>query len=320
MPLSSESIAGLVAAVGRDLSAVVEVDAWAPTVQGAVGHVLGVRGADGSSYVLKAYGPHGSRRAATEVLALHLLGAVAEIPVPRVLLQGALAGGEPLSYVLMSRLPGVRWADRRAGMNAQQSLALHRGVGQLLCRMHVLSRAHFGDLSRAQFGDLLHDGPRWPTAWARIDARCDQLVGQHLHAGGPVELGHRVRRLVNDHRDALGSCVRPVLCHNDFIDGNLLVATTGEPRLCGVVDLERASWDDPLADLARTKLHARYHDPAAAEVLVKAYGVHSDDEHHRVAVHEVLHAMDERTWIQSDRPTGWKQSIAALDAFLMSST
>ncbi|MDQ3709164.1 MAG: aminoglycoside phosphotransferase family protein [Actinomycetota bacterium] len=312
MPLSSESIAGLVAAVGRDLSAVVEVDAWAPTVQGAVGDVLGVRGTDGSSYVLKAYGPHGSRRAATEVLALHLLGAVAEIPVPRVLLQGALAGGEPLSYVLMTRLGGVRWADRRAGMNAQQSLALHRGVGQLLRQMHVLSRD--------QFGNVLSDGPQWPSAWARVDARCDQLVGQHLRAGGPVELGHRVRRLVNDHRGALGSCVRPVLCHNDFIDGNLLVATTGEPRLCGVVDLERASWDDPLADLARTKLHARYHDTAAAEVLVKAYGVHSDDEHRRVAVHEVLHAMDERTWIKSDRPSGWKQSIAALDAFLMSST
>ena len=129
-----------------------------------------------------------------------------------------------------------------------------------------------------------------------------------------------MRRLVNDHRDALGSCVRPVLCHNDFIDGNLLVATTGEPQLCGVVDLERASWDDPLADLARTKLHARYHDPAAAEVLVKAYGVHSDDEHRRVAVHEVLHALDERTWIYSDRPAGWRQSIAALDAFLMAST
>ena len=312
MPLSSESIAGLVAAVGRDLSAVVEVDAWAPTVQGAVGDVLGVRGADGTLYVLKAYGPHGSRRGATEVLALHLLGTVAEIPVPRVLLQGELAGSEPLFYVLMTRLGGVRWADRRTSMDAQQSLALHRGVGQLLCRMHVLSRA--------QFGDVLHDGPRWSAAWARVDARSDQLVGQHLHAGGPVELGHRVRRLVNDHRGALGSCVRPVLCHNDFIDANLLVATTGEPQLCGVVDLERASWDDPLVDLARTKLHARYHDTAAAEVLVKAYGVHSDDEHRRVAVHEVLHALDERTWIYSDRPAGWRQSIAALDAFLMAST
>lgn len=320
MPLSSESITGLVAAVGRDLSAVVEVDSWAPTVQGAVGHVVGVRGADGSSYVLKAYETCGSRRAATEVLALHLLGAVAQTPVPRVLLQGELAGSEPLSYVLMTRLGGVRWADRRAGMDTQQSLALHRRVGELLHRMHVGSREQFGDLSRAQFGDILHDGRRWPTVWARVDARCDQLVAQHLHAGGPVELGHRVRRLVNDHTGALGSCVTPVLCHNDFIDSNLLVATTGEPQLCGVVDLERASWDDPLADLARTKLHARYHDPAAAEVLVNAYGVHSDDEHRRLAVHEVLHALEERTWIDSDRPTGWRRSIAALDAFLMAST
>lgn len=294
------------------MSAVVEVDSWAPTVQGAVGHVVGVRGADGSSYVLKVYGPAGGRRAATEVLALRLFGGVAQIPVPRVLLQDELAGGEPLFYVLMTRLPGVRWADRRAGLDVQQSLALHRGVGELLRRMHVLSQEGFGD--------LLHDGPRWPNAWARVDARCDQLVGQHVHAGGPVELGRRVRRLVDEHRGALGSCVQPVLCHNDFIDGNVLVATMGEPQLRGVVDLERASWDDPLADLARTKLHTRYHDTAAAEVLVEAYGVQSDDEHHRVTVHEVLHALDERTWIGSDRPTGWKRSVASLDAFLMDST
>ncbi len=312
MPLSSASIAELVAAVGRQLPAVVEVDSWAPTVQGAVGHVVGVRGEDGSLYVLKAYGPGGGRRAATEVRALRLLGGVAQIPVPRVLLQGEVAGGGPLFYVLMTRLPGVRWADRRAGLDAQRNLALHRGVGQLLRRMHVLSHE--------RFGDLLDDGPRWPTAWARVDARCDQLVGQHVHAGGPVELGHRVRRLVDRHRGALGSCVQPVLCHNDFIGSNLLVASTGEPQLCGVVDLERASWDDPLADVAQTKLHARYHDPAAAEVLVEAYGLQGDAEHHRVAVHEVLHALDERTWIESDRPAGWKRSIASLDAFLMDST
>jgi hypothetical protein len=55
-------------------------------------------------------------------------------------------------------------------------------------------------------------------------------------------------------------------------------------------------------------------------MLVEAYGVQSDDELHRVTVYEVLHALDERTWIESDRPTGWKRSVASLDAFLMHST
>ncbi|MBA2529908.1 MAG: hypothetical protein H0V19_08110 [Euzebyales bacterium] len=51
-----------------------------------------------------------------------------------------------------------------------------------------------------------------------------------------------------------------------------------------------------------------------------AYGVDGEQEHHRVAVHEVLHALDERTWIAYDRPAGWKQSIAALDEFLTART
>ena len=53
----------------------------------------------------------------------------------------------------------------------------------------------------------------------------------------------------------------------------------GRPRLCGVVDLERASWGDPLADLAQTQLHVRYHDPAGAKILVQAYGVATVTEH-----------------------------------------
>lgn len=312
MPVSTLSIPELAAAVGRELSAVVEVDTWAPTVQGAVGHVVGLRGADGSSYVLKVYRPREGRRSATEALALRLFGGLGDVPVPAVVLHGELAGDTPLVYLLMTRLAGVRWADRRSDLDARQSSALHTRVGELLRRMHVLSHE--------RFGDLLHDGPRWPNAWVTVDARCDRLVGAHVRAGGPVEVGRRVRRMVDDQRAAFSSRVHPVLCHNDLIDSNILVAATGEPQLCGVVDLERASWDDPLTDLARTRLHARHHDDAASELLVEAYGLQGDDEHDRVSVHEVLHALEERTWITSDRPAGWRRSVAALDAFLMGNT
>lgn len=107
-----------------------------------------------------------------------------------------------------------------------------------------------------------------------------------------------------------------MFCHNDFIDGNLLVRDAGDPELCGVVDLERASWDDPLSDVARTRRHAWYHDPAAADLVTEAYGVDGDDEWRRVAVHEVLHALEERAWVAIDRPAGWRRSIARLDEYL----
>lgn len=154
----------------------------------------------------------------------------------------------------------------------------------------------------------------WPSAWEMVEGRCDRLVTEYTEAGGRSELTDNVHRFVATHREAIDSFHRPVLCHNDLLDSNLLVETTGEPCLTGVVDWERASWGDPLSDLARTKVHAAYHEEAAAQVFVTAYGVQTQAERRRLAVHEVLHRVEERTWISRDRPLGWAHSLAGLDA------
>lgn len=73
---------------------------------------------------------------------------------------------------------------------------------------------------------------------------------------------------------------------------------------------------DPLSDLAQTLLHVRQHDPAGGRALVAAYGVDTDSELQRLYTYEVLHAVQERAWIAGDRPYGWQQSLARLDAFV----
>ncbi|MCP3804607.1 phosphotransferase [Allokutzneria sp. A3M-2-11 16] len=117
-------IAEIIAAAGIPL----EVDSWAPTVQGAVGHVVGLRGPDGDEYVLKTYPSWARRKAAVEVRALEL---ATDVNVPRVIVAGD-------RYVVMTRVPGVRWADRRRELSQPQSRKLHREVGELLRRMHVV--------------------------------------------------------------------------------------------------------------------------------------------------------------------------------------
>jgi hygromycin-B 7''-O-kinase len=297
----------------------VQLDGWAPTVQGAVGHVVGVQGSDGSAYVLKTYlGEGGAARAATELLALERFRDVPGIPVPQVLLSGRIHRPALATYVLLSRLPGLRWADRRSGMPAHWRSALTAEVGRLLRRLH--------QLPGERFGSTLPGGPSWATAWDCVDALCDDLLRQDLMADGSAALARRVRRLVDGCRRSFGSDVTPVLCHNDFNGGNLLVTPSGVPTICGVVDLERAAWADPLYDLAKTRRHVRHHDPAGADVLMRAYGVDGEDERARVDVYEVLHAVTERTWIMVDRPAGgraqsrrWRRTSSGTPEAVLSS-
>ncbi|SCL25805.1 phosphotransferase family protein [Micromonospora inyonensis] len=289
----------------------IQLDRWAPSVQGAVGQVVGVRDGNGSPYVLKVYPATARRRLDTEVLAQRLLGEVPGVVGPRPVGYGQL-GPSAVGFLLMTRLDGVRWADRRADLDPARTTALTREVGRALRQLHRVSGR--------QFGDLLDDGPRRPTAWEHVVARTGELTARYLRTGGPSRLADRIRRFVEDHRQTVAACPGPVLCHNDFVDSNLLVPATGEPRLCGVVDLERASWNDPLSDLAQTRLHVRYHRPADTTALTEGYGVDGPGEHQRLDVHEVLHALAERNWIAYDRPAGWRESVAALDALLAEST
>ncbi|WP_282945288.1 phosphotransferase family protein [Cellulomonas endometrii] len=281
-------------------------DTWAPSVQGAVGHVVGASGPAGDRYVLKLLPPAVADRLPAEVAALGLLAGVPEVPVPAVVAHGSAPGGG--GYLLMTRLDGVRWADRRARLDATTTSDLTAEVGRALRRVHGVPGPWFGDLTG--------EGPGWPTAWDRVQARTGELLAEHRRVGGAADLGDRVRVLVHDHRHAFRACEAPVLCHGDLVDGNVLVSDDDAARLSGVVDLERAGWDDPMADLALTLSHVRQHVPGDAEVLVAGYGALGPDEQARLGVHEVLHLVAERSWVAHDRPSGWGESVERLDGLV----
>lgn len=301
----------LTRAVRRSLDRSLVVDDWRPAVQGEVGHVVGVRDADGVRYVVKLFPATAGRRAATEVLALRLAADPAGIPMPEVVEEGRLPDGGG-SFVVMTRLPGVRWADRRAELTPEQAEHLHRDVAALLGRLHGVTGERFGGLVAGE--------PTWDTAWDRLKARLDDGVAELLACGGPVDVAEQVRRFVQGNRQLFAPELRPVLCHHDLNGGNVLMSPEGAPTITGVVDLERASWDDPLADLALTALHLWHHDPGAVDVLLDAYGVRDAAVRARLEVHVVLLALAERNWVTYDRPAGWAASVAALDELLLRST
>ena len=170
-----------------------------------------------------------------------------------------------------------------------------------------------------RFGGLLSDDSQWPEAWAQTNANLERSVADHVAQGGSVDVAERVKRFVYRNRELFESGLRPAFCHRDLNSGNILVSAAGPPHIPGIVDLERAASDDPLADLALTTLHLRSHDPVSAEVLIEAYGLDST-ERRRLEVHVVLLALAERIRVVEDRPAGWAESAAALEDLLLRST
>lgn len=158
MPVTPVPSSAVAAAVQGRLHGPVVIDAWRPAVQGAVGHVLGLRDGRGDPYVVKIFPAGADARAATEVLALRMLDGVTDVPAPRLVLDGELPDGWG-SYIVMTRLTGVRWADRRTDLDVDQQAVLHRDVAALLRGLHRLGGEWFGG--------LVAEGPRWPTAWDR---------------------------------------------------------------------------------------------------------------------------------------------------------
>lgn len=300
-PAVLRAVLDQLAAAGR----AVGPDAWEPSVQGAVGHVVGVTGADGPA-VLKVVAPALAPRLRSEVVALGLLAGVAGVPTPRVLAHGGADDGH--AFLLMTRLPGVRWADRRDVLDAATQTALTSAVGGVLRRLHDVAGPGFGSLGA---GAVLR-----ATAWDRVQDRAAELLAEHDRVGGAGEVRARVGALLDAHRAAFVACDRAVLCHRDLVDANLLVSDDDPARPSGVVDLERAAWDDPMADLAQTRVHVRQHVPADADALVDGYGRLTPPEHERLAVHEALHLLAERSWVAWDRPAGWQGSVARLDGLL----
>src|SRR5215207_8569458 len=91
--------------------------------------------------------------------ALQLVADYAGLPVPQLVSYGEIQTSVPVPYLIMTRLPGVRWADRRQLLTESQSISLHWRTGSLLRQFHRESQRH----GPRPFGGLLSTDPTWPS-------------------------------------------------------------------------------------------------------------------------------------------------------------
>jgi len=288
-------------------------DGWAPTVQGAVGHVVGIRLLDDSSgtcngaAVLKVYTAQAAARAArVEATALKKLDGWAGLSTPRLISSG-LAGAVP--WILMTRLDGVRWVDGRQQHGDAAEIRRIQATGRALRLLH--SRPGFG------YGGILTDDKPQPSALSAVRARASRALHQYAATGGPPSVRDRTRRWLDRRWSEFAPSSGSALLHNDVNRANLIVDSAG--ALSGLIDWKRATFGDPIADLAHFAQHLRHDTDDNVDVLLAAYGVDSNARA-RLKVFEILEALTERAWIAVDRPAGWRNSIDRLDTWLVAGT
>src|SRR5215208_2795712 len=97
-------------------------DAWGASVKGAMSHVIGLRSGN-RRLVMKLFTADNSRQhGERERRALTLVADWVRLPVPQLVTCGEIQTSVPVPYLIMTRLPGMRWADRRPLLTESQSM------------------------------------------------------------------------------------------------------------------------------------------------------------------------------------------------------
>jgi len=171
----------------------------------------------------------------------------------------------PLRFALLTWLPGrpLRHHLRDPGIESA-----YRQMGELLRRLHAIPMQAYGYI-RGQ-------GIESPSATnAEYMAKAFEGVFRWFRdLGGDADLGRRLERLATEGFNLLAEGSGPVLCHDDFQQGNLLAlhSPDGDLRLSGLIDFGNARAADSLFDLAKALFCSAHEDPRSRQPLLDGYG------------------------------------------------
>jgi hygromycin-B 7''-O-kinase len=273
---------------------------------GEVSTVYEIRG-DGSArpFIVKIYASQWRPKLLKEVYVYRLLARHGIRHIPRVLHAAPSGLPElPLAYTVMTRLPGRPLSEVGDDLAGPDLVGVYRQMGQFLAAVHRISQDHWGYVT-TRVVDVR------PTNTAYMTDQFARKLRAFGDLGGDPALARAIERHVARHAGVFAACPRPVLCHNDFHDGNVLVSrstgtvaddshdTLREWRVTGVVDVEGAVAADPLFDLARTDYYALRDNPTKRAAFMSGYGPLPPDSADRVAIYGLHHALELWNWAAS---------------------
>lgn len=243
--------------------------------------------------IVKVYAEQWRWKQAKEVFVYQLLRAHGIGSVPEILRVEQDADAFGCVFTVMAMLPGQPLSQISADLDDVQVAHLYRRLGATLAAIHRIGQRSYGYLT-TRILDPEPDNTAYMTRqFAKKLAEFEQWGGDSaLHAG--------VRAYVADRIELFGRCEYPVLCHNDFHEGNVLVERdAGSWAMTGFIDVENALAGDPLLDLAKTDYYCVHGDPIKRAALAEGYGRLPEDWSARSTLYRLYHALELWDWFAS---------------------
>jgi aminoglycoside phosphotransferase (APT) family kinase protein len=134
-----------------------------------------------------------------------------------------------------------------------------------------------------------------------MTAAFEDLFRSFREFGGDAELGRRMRRRAEERFDLVAPNSRPVLCHDDLQQGNVLAlrGADGALHLSGLIDFGNARAGDALFDLAKALFCSTHEDPASRAPLLEGYGPLDHPEPERVLwLYTLWHRLSMWCWFR----------------------
>lgn len=180
-----------------------------------------------------------------EPLMIEKLREETDLPVPRVI-EHNLRHSPP--YFLMEKLEGEPFSDKKQDYDPETLETLVYEAGRALAKIH-------SSMNYENYGFIMENSVELEKTNQDWNETFKAIVEDKLDGFEDTEFGNYkqdAENFIDRELDIMGKPAAPVLGHNDFRPGNLLVK--GED-IVGIVDWARAFSTDPLYELVTAELN-----------------------------------------------------------------
>jgi len=278
---------GQAAAILREAAPNAEVVGVQRMAGGAMTGAYEVLCADpAQNVVVKIYPPNNGWTLSKEVSVYRLLRENGVTKIPKILGGAGCDGVLGSPYLVMSRLPGVPAEPLSSSLSEADLRSLYRQMGELIAQFHAIEQEAYG------FRDTGILDPR-PTNEAQTKATLARVSQYYLDETGDRDLYEAAHKYVAARTDLFALCRAPVLIHNDFHEGNVIVEQTpGGPVVSGVIDVENAMAGDPMVDLSKTHSYSIGENSVKLEALFEGYGEVPVEWEARFPLFQLVHSFE----------------------------